>query len=91
MKVLNLSLLFLIFTLLSCSSTMQFPVSDVVPAAHIKAKISDGDHENTKIKITADHLANPNRLSPSKSLYVVWIVTENDLIRASSESQNLKL
>ena len=71
----------MLLVLHSCSSTTQLPVSDIAPAANITAKISDGDHENTEIKITARHLANPQRLSPSKNLYVVWIVTDNDLVK----------
>jgi len=72
---------FIILLTLSCSTTKKFPVSDVVPAANIKAKISTDDSSNTKVKITAIHLANPERLSPSKKLYVVWIITENDLLK----------
>jgi len=69
------------FIIFSCSSTKMFPVSEVVPGAHISAKISEDDHNNTKIEISADHLSNPNRLSPSKSLYVVWIVTDTGMVK----------
>jgi len=81
MKILKLSLLVFMFTLLSCSSTSQFPVSDVLPAARIEAKLSEDDNNNTEIEITAHHLANPKRLSPSKNLYVVWVVTENGMVK----------
>ena len=81
MKILKLSLLVFMFTLFSCSSTSQFPVSDVLPAARIEAKLSEDDNNNTEIEITAHHLANPKRLSPSKNLYVVWVVTENGMVK----------
>ncbi len=67
--------------LISCSTTKKFPVSEVLPAANIEAKITTNENNNTVLKVTAKHLANPKRLSPSKNLYVVWIVTEDDLVK----------
>jgi hypothetical protein len=67
--------------LVSCSSTSKFPVSDVLPGANIKAKVKEDDNENTNIEIIANHLANPNRLSPSKSVYVVWGVTDSGMVK----------
>ena len=81
MKYLKLTTLSLALLLFSCSSTTQFPVSDTVPGAHIEAKLSEDENDNTEIEITADHLANPERLSPSKNLYVVWVVTETGMVK----------
>lgn len=69
-----LSIMFLV----SCGSTKKFPVSDLVPAAQISAKTSQDKNDNTEIEITAEYLANPDRLSPPKDFYVVWIVTDDD-------------
>jgi len=81
MNILKSLIALVLLALISCSSTSQFPVSDVLPAARIEAKISEDDNNNTEIGITAHHLANPNRLNPAKNLYVVWVVTENGLVK----------
>jgi len=60
-----------------CATKVKFPVSDNVPAADIKAKIKNNDN-GYDISIKAKHLADPERLSPPKTVYVVWLVTEDN-------------
>jgi hypothetical protein len=67
----------------SCRTTVDFPSSSALPAAEVKAKVKQDKNQNYKIKLEADHLADPSRLQPSKDVYVVWIETE------SSDSQNI--
>lgn len=64
--------------LMSCGSTIKFPVSEIVPAAEISAKANQGKNDNTEIEVIAENLADPSRLSPPKDFYVVWIVTDSD-------------
>lgn len=77
MKTLNylLTLLF-VLTLTSCVTTAKFPVSSVVPAADISAKIKTDSNKNVTLEITARNLASPDRLNPSGSNYSIWIVTK---------------
>ncbi|MCM4159808.1 hypothetical protein FHG64_15780 [Antarcticibacterium flavum] len=63
--------------LTSCASTAKFPVSRDVPAANIVAKKKQDKNNNYVIKLTAENLAAPGRLSPPKNNYSVWIVTKN--------------
>ena len=80
----NLQFITLISTfllLISCGSSVKFPVSDLAPAAEITAQQKEDKNGNTKIEINANYLANPNRLSPPKSFYVVWGLTENGEVK----------
>lgn len=61
----------------SCASTAKFPVSSEVPAANIIAKKKQDKNNNYVIKLTAENLADPERLSPPMKNYSVWIVTED--------------
>jgi hypothetical protein len=46
--------------------------STAVPAARGKVDIGKDSNGNTTVKITAEHLAEPGKLSPPGSDYVVW-------------------
>lgn len=65
----------------SCSRKTNFLVSTEVPAAQGEVKVSKSKHNNFEIKINILHLAEPERLKPPKSVYVVWIETENNLTK----------
>ena len=60
----------------SCASSVKFPISPLVPAAEITAVKKKTVNKNFDIEVTANYLANPNRLSPARNFYVVWIVTD---------------
>lgn len=68
----------LIFILTSCATTTKFPISNIVPAAEIVAKIKQDKNKNYAIEIIAKNLASPDRLNPPKNNYSVWIVTEKN-------------
>lgn len=80
MKTLKRLLLFGVAVLffVSCASTAKFPVSSVVPAAEITAKMKQDKNNNFVIEVTARNMASAERLDPPKSNYIVWIVTENN-------------
>lgn len=64
---------FSLFTLFSCASKMAFQTSSVVPAAQGNVKVKKDNNNNYHINLSIKRLANPNRLSPSKNVYVVWM------------------
>lgn len=64
--------------LFSCSATTKFPVSTVTPGAEITANVKKDPNMNYAIEVIAKNLANANRLTPPKSNYVVWIITDNN-------------
>jgi hypothetical protein len=67
-------LLFVLFASLAyAGKTFPLAGSSFAPAARGQAEISkDKKNGNTKVKITAEHLAPPENLSPAKNGYLVW-------------------
>lgn len=72
-------ILFLFIT--SCSSTAQFPISNVVPAAEIKAKKTTNSNNNHVLELKIRNLASADRLNPAGNNYSVWIVTKDNGVR----------
>ncbi len=66
---------FLVFTLASCSKKISFQTSSVVPSAEGSVKVKKDNNNNYSIDLNVIRLADPKRLEPSKSTYVVWIET----------------
>jgi len=66
---------FIVFALASCSKKISFQTSSVVPAAEGSVKIKKDNNNNYSIDLNVIRLADPKRLEPSKSTYVVWIET----------------
>jgi len=65
----------------SCASTSEFPVSELVPAADITAKIRKQGKQNYLVTIKANNLAASERLNPSKEIYIIWAVSETNVTR----------
>ncbi len=61
----------------SCASIAKFPVSSVTPAAKITAQMKQDKNNNNVVEVIAKNLAAAERLTPPKSTYVVWILTDN--------------
>ena len=53
----NLILGAIVLVLASCASTAKFPVSDIIPAAEITAKMKQDDNKNSIIEVTAKNMA----------------------------------
>lgn len=71
-----------IFILLSaCSQKVNFNTSTIVPAAEGVVKIKKDDNKNRSIDIKIKNLAEPERLQMPKSVYVVWMVTEDEGVK----------
>lgn len=67
-----------VFCLISCARSIAFQPSSVVPGAEGSVKVSKDNNKNYNIKIDLSNLAAPNKLEPSKSMYVVWMDTDNN-------------
>ncbi len=68
-------ILLLFFT--GCSSKYVFDKSSIVPSAEGKVKVSEDGNANYKIDLDVMRLVEPERLTPSKKYYIVWMETQN--------------
>lgn len=73
-----LSFIFAAILISSCSKKVTFPVSDVVPAAEAVLKVEEDSNSNYEIELEVNNLATPDRLSPARRYYVVWVVTKRN-------------
>ena len=71
----------MIFSFESCAKKITFLTSSVVPAARGSVKVKRDKNKNYVIQIHLLHLAEVNRLQPSKQTYVVWMVTDQNIIK----------
>lgn len=73
--------LVVVVTLQSCATETKFQTSSLVPAAEGEVKVSQDKNNNYKIDVEVIRLAEPQRLSPSKDMYVLWMETEENGIK----------
>lgn len=71
----------LILTISSCSHKMTFGTSQIVPAATGSVKIKKGKNNNYHVDLQTVNLAKPDRLTPPRNVYVVWMRTEDNNVR----------
>ena len=62
----------------SCSRKMNFQNSSVVPAAEGSIKIKKDRNKNYAIDLNTFNLAEPKKLDPPKSIYIVWMNTDQN-------------
>lgn len=73
--------LVLSITLISCSNTARFAVTDAAPEAEIKAKTRVDEDNNKVLTINAKNLQQPEAIDSVSNTYVVWIKTDgNELL-----------
>jgi hypothetical protein len=72
------AVLLFMFALSSCARKMSFQNSSVVPAAEGSVKVKKDKNNNYDIDLDVMRLANPDRLSPSKEFYVVWMNSDGN-------------
>ena len=78
------TLLFIFMTTLlvigfsSCAKKIMFEQSSIVPGAEGSVKITKDRNSNYSIHIDVLHLAEPKKLQPAKSVYLVWMQTEDN-------------
>lgn len=68
-------------TFSSCTAKVPFLSSGVVPAAQGTVQISKDNNENYTVKMNFINLAGPERLSPPRNVYVVWLITSDNRSR----------
>ncbi len=78
-----LSLLLILFTasFTSCSKKVAFQTSTIVPAARGDVKISKDSNKNYVIQIKLENLAEVKRLESSKKAYVVWMESDDSMVK----------
>jgi hypothetical protein len=64
----------------SCSRKISFQRSSLTPAAEGYVKVTTDHNNNYLIKISIDHLVGVEGLSESKKTYVVWMLTDRQVI-----------
>lgn len=62
----------------SCAQRVNFLVSTVTPAAKGTVKVKADSNKNYRIKIHITDLAQPARLTPPKTAYIVWMVADDN-------------
>ncbi len=72
---------FLLLGTISCSKKMPFLNSSVVPASYGDVQIKTDKNNNQSIKISIVNLAEPERLTPPKKMYMVWMETDETFIK----------
>jgi hypothetical protein len=78
MKTLNFFLTAVLALLLSsCATTVNFPVSQLAPAAEGSTKIKQDKNGNYNITVRVNYLADAERLNPPRSQYIVWVEKED--------------
>lgn len=75
MKILKfIAILFLAtFEMSACTPNMKFLTSSVVPAATGEVKVKKDKNENYAINVNVLNLAEPQKLTPAKDKYIVWM------------------
>ncbi len=79
--LLGASVLLIQLSLASCAKKITFQNSPVVPAAEGKVTVDKDNNKNYVIKIKIDNLAEVKRLESSKKAYVVWMETDESLVK----------
>lgn len=82
-KKLLLGLFFstLIFSFTSCAKKVSFQTSSVVPAARGYIKVKKDGNKNYQIQIRINDLAEVDRLQNANKAYVVWMETDDLIIK----------
>ncbi|MEJ6981275.1 hypothetical protein WG906_12480 [Pedobacter sp. P351] len=65
----------------SCAQRVRFRPSKLVPSAQGYVKITKDESQNHTIKIKVSNVSTPQKLYPSKEVYVVWIETEKNGVK----------
>lgn len=73
------AILMLVFT--ACSKKIHFAQSTVVPAAEGTIKWKKDKNRNYFIEAKVIRLAEPDRLTPPKKLYVLWMNTKQNGVK----------
>lgn len=82
MKFLSMTLLIAIaVSVVACSQKIPFQTSSVVPSAEGEVKVKSDNNKNYIIELSVMRLAEPERLTPPKLGYIVWMETEKNGVK----------
>ncbi|GAB4035336.1 hypothetical protein [Spirosoma jeollabukense] len=75
MKTINFVAIALLITLSvsSCTPKMTFTTSTIVPSATGEVKVKKDKNKNYIIDVNVINLAEPQKLTPAKTTYLVWM------------------
>jgi hypothetical protein len=91
--VLLLALLIASLTVAAAAKKFPMEVGSTVPAATGDVEIGKDDNGNTRYTVTVRHLADPAKLTPAKSAYIVWIQPKGEEAQKAGQltiGENLK-
>lgn len=74
-------IIMMLFSISSCAKKWEFLTSTVVPAARGTVKVKTDSNKNHVIKLDITNLAEPERLQTPKKLYMVWMLTDQDVTK----------
>ena len=73
----GLVLCLIVALLASCSHSLNFIPSTLVPGADGKVRVNRDKNMNYAVDVTVDNLADPSLLQTPKANYIVWMETTN--------------
>ncbi|MGZ5135728.1 MAG: hypothetical protein ACXWCG_11280 [Flavitalea sp.] len=79
LALLSLSLIFIL--IVGCAKKITFQNSAVVPAAQGNVKVKKDNNNNYHLKIELENLADPSRLQPARTTYVIWMETDENVTK----------
>jgi len=88
--ILLIAIATLMLPMSSCAQRVVFVKSTVAPAAQGVVKIRKDSNKNYRIKIHIANLADPGRLTPAMSAYVVWAVADDNVPRNIGQIKSSK-
>jgi hypothetical protein len=78
---LGLLVLLIAMSFNSCAKKIAFQTSAIVPAARGDVKIKQDENKNYLIQIELENLAEVKRLDPPKNAYVVWMESDDSMVK----------
>jgi hypothetical protein len=70
--------LILVVALTSCSKSIRFNKSVVVPSAVGSVTLGKDENGNRKVTMKVENLVDPSRLTPPRKMYIVWVQTKDN-------------
>lgn len=65
-------------SLAGCAGSEKLSTSPTLPSADGDLECGKAENDNTSIDLKVKHLANPDRLTPPATVYVVWTRTDKN-------------
>lgn len=76
--IIVLTTILLVSSFSSCAKKIMFEQSSIVPGAEASVKIKKDRNGNYSINMDVLHLAEPKKLPLAKSVYLVWMQTDDN-------------